>query len=620
MPVGTRSPGYEGDHEDVVDTFVIEEEIRDIDVTIDSLYDELESLENVSSSTVTSDAAANVSALAASPTDLTPVDIRHGCRVTGTSVDCTDNVYHDPHAWRLSKVAIDQQIRRLRHQLFVMKDIRKHLQDSRPDSVTDEDDSVTDIDDSMPDDYEEYADEREASGDFDLIIGESDADQDDDNTTSASKDPSVFDNAYSTEDEDSSYNDTLFNSSEHHGEEESYTSEESDTGSDDEDGDIIIGRDYDMENERHDISNEDTSHMNIETLDNDQTIVEESEPVLRLPGGDSYHQHHGSKQFQLFPVRQPTPHQRQPPTINNETTARSRCWCDKSFRLEIKQAERQRKREERLKLRQERQRVKLERRLLKEKKKMRKLKNNLAQCNYTMLNCYTHDNDHWRTPPLWHDGKFCFCMNAANNTYWCVRTINETHNFLYCEFVTGLVTYYDLNIDPYQLRNVAFTLSNKRLAELHHRLETLRTCSGANQCDDLPGSQDRHNESNVNIQDIEDMEREDISNRVDLIVPSRPVMSRSQLREERRRVRKERDRQREERRRRRKEQKKWRRSQLFESKGRHVLHSIGSDRGIVRLRRKSRTEERRRLKKERRDRRRERRRKKPKRDKILLSE
>nr|XP_053644640.1 uncharacterized protein LOC128697155 [Cherax quadricarinatus] len=150
MPVGTRSPGYEGDHEDVVDTFVIEEEIRDIDVTIDSLYDELESLENVSSSTATSDAAANVSALAASPTDLTPVDIRHGCRVTGTSVDCTDNVYHDPHAWRLSKVAIDQQIRRLRHQLFVMKDIRKHLQDSRPDSVTDEDDSVTDIDDSMP--------------------------------------------------------------------------------------------------------------------------------------------------------------------------------------------------------------------------------------------------------------------------------------------------------------------------------------------------------------------------------------------------------------------------------------------------------------------------------------
>lgn len=40
--------------------------------------------------------------------------------------------------------------------------------------------------------------------------------------------------------------------------------------------------------------------------------------------------------------------------------------------------------------------------------------------------------------------------------------------------------------DPYQLRNVAFTLTNQRLAELHHRLESLRTCSGAAQCDNIP--------------------------------------------------------------------------------------------------------------------------------------
>lgn len=37
-------------------------------------------------------------------------------------------------------------------------------------------------------------------------------------------------------------------------------------------------------------------------------------------------------------------------------------------------------------------------------------------------------------------------MNANNNTYSCVRTINQTHNFLYCEFTTGLVTYYNLRI------------------------------------------------------------------------------------------------------------------------------------------------------------------------------
>lgn len=68
----------------------------------------------------------------------------------------------------------------------------------------------------------------------------------------------------------------------------------------------------------------------------------------------------------------------------------------------------------------------------------------------------SHDNDHWKTAPFWNDQPFCFCMNANNNTYSCVRTINETHNFLYCEFTTGLVTFYNLRIGKYEkfkLRN-----------------------------------------------------------------------------------------------------------------------------------------------------------------------
>ncbi|XP_018006571.1 uncharacterized protein LOC108664488, partial [Hyalella azteca] len=87
-------------------------------------------------------------------------------------------------------------------------------------------------------------------------------------------------------------------------------------------------------------------------------------------------------------------------------------------------------------------------------------------------------------------GPFCACLNSANNTYWCVRTINATHNTLYCEFITGLITYYDLNIDPYQLRNVAFMLSDGAVVHLHDALTRLRSCRGAGQCDLLEEASD----------------------------------------------------------------------------------------------------------------------------------
>jgi len=73
-------------------------------------------------------------------------------------------------------------------------------------------------------------------------------------------------------------------------------------------------------------------------------------------------------------------------------------------------------------------------------------------------------------------------MNANNNTYSCLRTINATHNFLYCEFVTGLVTFYNMKIDPFQQRNRAHTLEPEEKEWLRDSLSEMVRCKGSAQC------------------------------------------------------------------------------------------------------------------------------------------
>ncbi|MCP9257263.1 Extracellular sulfatase Sulf-1 [Dirofilaria immitis] len=108
-----------------------------------------------------------------------------------------------------------------------------------------------------------------------------------------------------------------------------------------------------------------------------------------------------------------------------------------------------------------------------------------ANCTVPQMNCFVHGADHWRTPPFWPEryGQFCFCQNSNNNTYWCLRTVNTTHNFLYCEFITEFISYYDLNADPYQLHNIIWSIPLGVLEQLNKQLEFLRTCRGYAQCE-----------------------------------------------------------------------------------------------------------------------------------------
>jgi hypothetical protein len=58
----------------------------------------------------------------------------------------------------------------------------------------------------------------------------------------------------------------------------------------------------------------------------------------------------------------------------------------------------------------------------------------------------------------------------------------RTRNYLYVQYLDGEIEFYDLRRDPFELHNIAGSLSYRQLAQLYFELEALRHCHGGSSC------------------------------------------------------------------------------------------------------------------------------------------
>ncbi|KAB0797399.1 hypothetical protein PPYR_08393 [Photinus pyralis] len=453
-----------------------------VDLVMENIRDQLDGLQAVNASWQESHSSrnsldANVVFQNAGP----------GCVILiSGKVNCSNDIYQDRKTWRQSRHYIDNEIQRLRQKLENLKEIRRHLKYSRPSVTHNEVYNITRVN-------EEVLPVKTDSLNFDHVnMGSVSLPKIDDLPSAQHTDDSLIGIANRTElennlepsikstkkrrrpENDHPYHENKRRKIKHHSIENSY--------------------------------NVTTEHEYLPTTDNPYNVTETSSTTR-------HRHHHRHKHYSSTPSYQtylestqsttssivtssvgiPTESEIQngttesissnivmdnqnhiPKPLTNSTTSgigthrNEYCHCESeephpTSEKELARLNKQRIKDERMKKKERKQR---------KKAKLKK------ECLSEKMNCFSHDNDHWRTAPLWVAGPFCFCMNANNNTYSCIRTINATHNFLYCEFTTGLITYYNLRIDPFELQNRIDQLQPDERAYLHEKLQSLMACKG----------------------------------------------------------------------------------------------------------------------------------------------
>nr|CAD7398329.1 unnamed protein product [Timema cristinae] len=451
-------------------------------------------------------------------------EIPGGCMVYPGGVNCSNVVYEDPRVWRSSRNNVEEQIRKLRMQLDTLKEIRRHLRAKRPhhpsyDASNEEDDN-----------------EEEGDKELESIDEELDVDQEDEvveQQTETDEELSKLDTQEKTNTTDSEKGD----------EQEEAVKLNLDTERPPHhhhphhNGSRKGRRRHKTTTTAMPPAAESTTLLSSTTQIIDRNKLEETlydEDVKNIvttqaPSGNPHRHNHGLQTSSPAPkfgenitsespailvtedslnslpfdnITTTTPQQQlttslgnnkvnlgssrievtvfQPnrgqqstkPSASVDNHEQHTCFCEPDILS---------RREEKEMAKEARRRIKEERLKKKERKQKKKEKMD-KECLFEKMNCFNHDNDHWKTAPLWSEGPFCFCMNANNNTYSCLRTINATHNFLYCEFVTGLITFYNLRIDPFEQWNRVHSLTKEELSYLSDQLTQLRACRGTKQC------------------------------------------------------------------------------------------------------------------------------------------